>query len=144
MLRVLFQYEAFRWAFLVALGTLLLYVLLEMRRKQRMIPVLHKPKNESLDFVKTIGRLYYGQRNHKDLAQKMSTHFLDHVRNKYKLSTGELSESFITSLSAKSNYPVEGVRDLLQFIEQAFGDPSVSESDLANFHKHLEKFYSTT
>ncbi|HVG11374.1 MAG TPA: hypothetical protein VM843_00160 [Flavisolibacter sp.] len=144
MLRVLFQYEAFRWAFLVALGTMLLYVLLQMRRKQRIIPVLHKPKNESLDFVKTIGRLYYGQKNHKDLAQKMSTHFLDHVRNKYKVATTELDEAFIIALSAKSNYSTERIRELLEYVEQAFGDPSVSENQLAAFHQQLEKFYSTT
>ena len=52
---VLFSYPALKAALLTAIFTLLLYVLLGMRRKQRYIPVLTKPKNDSLDFVKTIG-----------------------------------------------------------------------------------------
>jgi hypothetical protein len=74
----------------------------------------------------------------------MSTHFLDHVRNKYKVATTELDEAFIIALSAKSNYSTERIRELLEYVEQAFGDPSVSENQLAAFHQQLEKFYSTT
>src|SRR6476620_10702935 len=37
-LSVLMKYEAFRWALWTAIITLLLYVLMEMRRKQRVIP----------------------------------------------------------------------------------------------------------
>lgn len=140
-LGVLFQYDAFRWAFLTALFTLLLYVFLEMRRKQRMIPLLQKPKNETLHFVQTIGRLYYDQKNHKDLAQKMSLYFLDHVRTKYKISTDVLDENFIKLLHAKSGFSEKEVTKLVDFIEVAYGDPDVTEQDLAQFHKSLEQFY---
>jgi hypothetical protein len=66
-LTVLFRFPGLRAALLTAIFTLLLYVLLEMRRKQRIIPVITKPRNDSLDFVKTIGRLYYDKGDHKNL-----------------------------------------------------------------------------
>ena len=58
------KHRALKWALLTALITLILYVLSEMRRKQRIIPVVAKPKNDSLDFVKTIGRLYHDKGDH--------------------------------------------------------------------------------
>ena len=41
--RVLMKYPAFQWGLLTALFTLILYVLLEARRKQRIIPEIKKP-----------------------------------------------------------------------------------------------------
>jgi hypothetical protein len=115
-----------------------------MRRKQRIIPVLQKPKNDSLDFVQTIGRLYYDGKDHKDLAQKMGAHFLDHVRTRYKISTNVLDGAFINALREKSGYPVAKLTELVDFIDVSGGDPHVSEKQLATFHKELEKFYQQT
>ena len=94
--------KPFRAAFWLLILLLLLYVLLEMRRKQRYIPVIKKPRNDSLDFVKTIGRLYFDKGDHKNLCRKMSAYFLEHVRNKYKLSTGTLDDNFVKNLQFKS------------------------------------------
>jgi hypothetical protein len=143
-LGVLFKYDAFKWAFITAIATLLLYVLLEMRRKQRIIPEMVKPKNASLDFVETIGRLYYDQKNHKNLSQKMGLYFLDHVRSRYKLSTNELNETFINALHAKSGYPVKEIQKIVDFISLANEDAAISEGQLARFHKELENFYQNT
>jgi len=143
-LSVLFRYPAFKAAFLTALATLLLFVVLEARRKQRAVPVLQKGANDSVHFVQTIGRLYYDQKNHKDLAQKMSTYFLDHVRSRYKMSTNNLDEAFTTTLHLKSGYAVSDLQTITDFIELAFGDPFVTEDQLARFHRQLEHFYKNT
>jgi hypothetical protein len=92
---VLFQYPGLKWALLTAMFTLLLYVLMEMRRRQRFIPLVNKPRNDSLDFVKTIGRLYYEKGDNVNLCRKMASYFLEHVRNRYKLPTGTLDDEFI-------------------------------------------------
>lgn len=143
-LGVLFQYESFKWALLTAIGALLLYVLLEMRRRQRLIPVLPKLTNDSLDFVQTIGRLYYNQKDHTDLARKLSVYFLDHVRSRYKIPTQELDEQFVHLLHAKSGYAIENIKELVQFAKGAQGDATFNEEQLAYFHQQLEKFYQNT
>jgi hypothetical protein len=144
ILSVLFRYEAFRWAFLTALVTLLLLLLSEMRRKQRIIPIVQRPKNESLDFVRTIGRLYYGQKDHNDLALKMAAGFLDHVRTRYKLSTENLDEGFIQALHHKSGYPHAGIARLVQYIGVAGTDTPIAEKELSHFYQSLEGFYQQT
>lgn len=142
--RVLLKYPSFRWGLLTALGTLFLFVLLEMRRKQRMIPEWAKPKNESLDFVKTIGRLYFDKGDHKNLAKKMGAYFLEHIRNQYKLATHTVDDDFINAVHHKTGYPLEELKNIVTFIQFSNTAPAVSESQLSNFHKQLELFYQNT
>ena len=142
-LSVLMKYEAFRWALWTAIITLLLYVLMEMRRKQRVIPALQQPKNESLDFVRTIGQLYYDRKDHTDLARKMSTYFLDYVRSQYKISTHALDESFTQALHAKTGYSVNEIKSIVDFIG-IVESSTINEHQLNRFYNQLESFYQNT
>ncbi|MDB5252244.1 MAG: hypothetical protein JWP27_1413 [Flaviaesturariibacter sp.] len=143
-LKVLFRYPAFKWALLTAVGVILLFLLSEMRRRQRFIPDMEKPRNESLDFVQTVGRLYYDKRDHMDLARKMAQYFLDHVRQQYKIPTNELSADFVQALQAKSGYSLAGLNEIVGFIQFLYDAPGITEGQLSHFHKQLETFYQTT
>jgi hypothetical protein len=141
LLRVLFKYPGLKAALLTALLTLLLYMLMETRRKQRYIPVIEKPKNDSLDFVKTIGRLYYDRGDHKNLCKKMGSYFLEHVRNRYKLPTNKLDEDFIKSLQFKSGCEEAEIRGIVSFIKYIDDAPVIKDDELSDFYKQLESFY---
>lgn len=140
-LNVLFRYPALKAALLTAIFTLLLFVLMEMRRKQRYIPVVAKPRNDSLDFVRTIGRLYYDKGDHKNLCCKMASYFLEHVRNRYKLPTGNLDDEFVRNLQFKTGCEESEIRDIISFIKYIDDAPAISHSGLTDFHKQLESFY---
>ena len=135
------RYPGLKAALLTAIFTLLLFVLLGMRRRQRYIPVMTKPKNDSLDFVKTIGRLYYDRGDHKNLCRKMAAYFLEHVRNRYKLPTGTLDENFISQLRFKSGADEPEIRGIVSFIKYIDDAPAINNNDLTDFHKQLESFY---
>jgi len=143
-LRVLMQEPSFAWALWTAIATLLLYTLLEMRRKQRFIPAHVRPRNDSLDFIKTIGRLYYDRKDHHNLARKMSVYFLEHVRTNYKLSTQKLDESFIEALHFKTGYNKERLARIAGIINFLDTTEAFSETQLSAFYKELESFYQTT
>lgn len=140
-LRILFGFPGLKAALLTAIFTIVLFVLIEMRRKQRYIPVMEKPRNDSLDFVKTIGRLYYDKGDHKNLCRKMGAYFLEHIRNRYKLSTGTLDEDFIKSLQFKTGCSEQDVRGIVSFIKYLDDAPAITDSELTDFHKQLESFY---
>jgi hypothetical protein len=128
-------------AFWLLLFLLLLYVILEMRRKQRHIPVIKKLQNDSLDFVKTIGRLYHDKGDHRNLCRKMAAYFLEHVRNRYKLPTSELNEEFVKNLHIKTGIAEEEIRPIIGYIRYLEEPVSISAQDLYVFHKQLESFY---
>jgi hypothetical protein len=143
-LKVLFRYPEFKWALITAFATLLLYALLGMRRRQQQIPDYTKPRNDSLDFVKTLGRLYYDRRDHHNLARKMAAHFLEHVRTRYKMPTQELDDHFVQTLHYKSGQSLETIQGIMGFIRLMEEHSAISESQLSNFHKQLEAFYQNT
>ena len=142
-LSALMSQRSFRAALWLLIILLALYVLQEMRRKQRIIPIMAKPRNDSLEFVKTIGRLYHEKRDNKNLSKKMAAYFLEHIRNKYKLSTNQLDDGFITSLCRKTAQPEHSIREIVSFINNIDVSGEIADVQLADFHKQLEEFYKT-
>ena len=142
-LSALMSQRSFRAALWLLIILLALYVLQEMRRKQRIIPIMAKPRNDSLEFVKTIGRLYHEKRDNKNLSKKMAAYFLEHIRNKYKLSTNQLDDGFITSLCRKTAQPEHSIREIVSFINNIDVSGEIADAQLADFHKQLEEFYKT-
>lgn len=140
-LSVFFRYPGLKWGLLTAMLTLLVFVLMEMRRKQRPIPVITKPKNDSLDFVKTIGRLYHDKGDHKNLSRKMTAYFLEHVRSRYKIPTNHLNDDFIKQLTFKTGIDEKEIRNIVYFINEIDAHSQISDHQLTVFHKQLENFY---
>lgn len=132
----------FKAGILLALATLLLYTLLEMRRKQRPIPVIAPPVNDSLDFVKTVGLLYYEKGDHTNLAQKMSTYFLEHIRSNYKIFSQKLDDAYIKEISYKSGVAEALVASIIYDVKNITGGAHVSEERLMILQKNMEEFYS--
>jgi len=91
-----------------------------------------------------MGRLYYGRRDHQNLARKMGMYFLEHVRSTYKLPTNTLDESFIESLQYKSGYSRGELNAIVSFIQHLRADGSVNEDQLILFHNQVESFYQNT
>jgi hypothetical protein len=115
-----------------------------MRRRQRVIPPYERPANDSLDFVKTLGRLYYDRGDHRNLAEKMSAYFLEHVRSSYKMPTHTLDTDFVKTLHIKSGYPEPAITTIVKEIEDLGQGHSITEERLAAFHRSLEHFYQNT
>ncbi|HEY8389003.1 MAG TPA: hypothetical protein VIK74_10390, partial [Parasegetibacter sp.] len=91
-LQVILSHQSLRWAFFVVLLIFALLYLFESKRRQALIPVISRHRNTSLDFVRTVGALYFQKKDNKNLAQKIIAHFLERVRTKYNISTTTLDE----------------------------------------------------
>lgn len=71
------------WAFRIGLIAMILFVLFQMKRRQRIIPVMAPLRNSTLDFVQTVGNVYFNQRDNKNIAQKKVSYFLEYVRSNF-------------------------------------------------------------
>jgi hypothetical protein len=101
-LGVLWAFPPIRWALLLSIFGLLWYVLFELKRRQKAIAVVPPLKNESVEFVETIGQLYYNSRDHGNLADKIIQQFLEQVRLRYRLNTSMINSEFAHQLSIRS------------------------------------------
>jgi hypothetical protein len=132
--------EVLRWAFWLTLLLFALIYLFESKRKQRVVPVIKKLDNTSLDFVKTVGRLYYQRRDNKNLAVKMATHLLGHIRTRYNMNTSQLDEQFVEKLSFKSGYPASAVAELVDEMKKIEDAYEVSDEQLLLFNDKIDTF----
>ena len=132
------------WAFLLLLLLLLVVYLFDSKRRQRQIPVIAPLSNTSLDFVRTIGRLYYQRRDNHNLATKMVTHFQDQVRTRYHLAGTTLEEGFADRLAYRTGYPKEALAELLEYMQQLPAKAFISDEELLDFYRQLEAFYKHT
>lgn len=88
-LRELLKRQPLRWAlYLILLGVVLL-MLTNSRRRQRVIPVISSPINKSLEFVKLIGTLYYQKSSRREVVYKKFLLFAEEVRRKCGIDLGE-------------------------------------------------------
>jgi hypothetical protein len=133
--------RALRWAFWLLLLLFLLIYLFDSKRKQRIVPVIEPLRNSSVDFVKTIGRLYYQRRDNYNLAQKMVAHFQDHVRRKYNLQASVLDDAFVDRLTYKTGLPKDTVKDLVYDMNRFPHQGWLTDQDLMEFNHKMEEFY---
>ena len=141
-LRFLIVTPPLRWAMYVALAALLLFMAFEAKRRQRVIPVIRPLANTTLEFTQTIGRLYYQHRDHKNIAEKQITYFLDHLRSHYYVQTQEFNDELFDRLRAKTGQPLAEITALFNLIAHIRRQPAVSEAQLLQLHRGIEKFAS--
>ncbi|QSE98308.1 DUF4350 domain-containing protein [Fulvivirga lutea] len=126
--------------YLLLLGTLL-YIIFASKRKQRIIPVLPTKANTTVEFVETIGQLYYNESDHKDIGMKRIDYFLAEVREKYRLDTEVLDDTFAKHLSNSSGVPFEDVSLLVTNFKVIRAVANVLDERIIEQEKLIENFY---
>ncbi len=142
-LRYVLSQPALAWAWYILLGMAVFYLVFRAKRRQRVIPVLEKNANTSLEFIGTIGRLFFIQNNHRQLAAQKMRLFLIFVREHYHLPTKELNEQFAKGLATRSDVPEEHITKIIRLNQNISNSSFLSETTLVDFHRLLERFYRT-
>jgi hypothetical protein len=132
--------RALRWAFWLTLLLFLVMFLAESKRKQRPIAEIPALRNASQDFVKTVSRLYFQQKNNQNLAAKMIAAFLENIRSSYNLSTSMLNDEFARKLSFRTGRPVNEIMLMIQSIHKARLNADLSDRDLMDLHQQFSQF----
>ena len=140
-LSFLLQFPSMAWAFWLSVVMLLLYILLGSKRRQRIIKVIPPNTNTTVAFTETVGRLYYQQKDNKNIADKMITYFLERIRNQYFLNTSQLNEAFMVSLSRKSSVPQDIVNGLFGTIATIQESEKINNQLLLLLNQQIENFY---
>ncbi len=139
-LHYLLSNRSLRWAFWLTLLLFLMVFLVESKRKQRAIAQIPKLRNASEDFVKTVSRLYFQQKNNQNLATKMIIAFLENIRTAYNLSTSALNDEFALKLAFRSGRPLSEISDLIQSIHEARLKVNLTDREIMDLHQKINQF----
>lgn len=140
LLRFILSNPALKYAWWVFLGGLVLFIFFNVKRKQRIVPIIEPLKNTSAEFVKSIGNLYLQEGDFHDMMAKKAQYFLNKVRLDLLIDTQNLDEEFAKKLQLKTGKSAEMVNEAIILIKKA-QDPyaSVMKEDLARINSLLDE-----
>lgn len=128
------------WAFNIAIYTMLIFMALGVKRKQRLLPKISKPVNATLDFIRTMSQLYLQSEDNATITKKKIHYFFDFIRRTYHLETQLIDEDFISKLIKASNKDPNQVSFLIKMIQKLKEKDTISNEELLSLHKNIEKF----
>jgi hypothetical protein len=140
-MRVFFSHPSLQWAYYISLCGIIIFVLFEMKRRQRIIPVIEPLNNSTLDFVNVVGQVYYEKRDNANIAHKKILYLLEHLRDEYQVRTNKLDAEFIEKLQTKVGVEASLAKNLVNFIQYIADQKYISDHDLINLNKLIEQFY---
>ncbi len=141
VLNVFFKYDQLRWAYYISIISLIVFVIYEVKRRQRIIPVIVRPKNTTVEFVEVVGKVYYQQRNNRDIAEKKITYLLAYIRSKYRLKTTEINQEFKENLVKRTGATEDTIEEIFNEINYLKAGHMVSDQQLIRLNKIIEQFY---
>lgn len=143
-LRFILTNEPLRWAYYITAISLLMFMIFEMKRRQRIIPIIKPLANTTLEFVSAIGNLYYQRGDHKNIAEKKINFFMEQLRSKYWLNTTHLDETFITTMAKKLGREEENIHKLIHVINTIRSKEKITAEELLELNKCMGAFESPT
>jgi hypothetical protein len=128
-------------AYYLLIVSLLIFMIIGIKRKQRIIPVWPPLKNTTLEFVDVVGTLYYQSGNHKNIAGKKINYFLEHIRSRFFIQTSAFDPAFIERISNLSGIEMTKITELFEYITQLSGKSKISQEELILLNKRIEEFH---
>lgn len=128
------------WYIILVLG--LIFLFLGSKRVQRVIPIIKKPENSSLEFAKTLANLYMSGKNHRDIALKKYSYWLDFLREKYYLHIAADEAVKSDKVAEKTGVNEELISRIVQAQKTIANNEAISAEQLLNFNKLIEKFHA--
>ncbi len=115
-----------------------MFLLLRARRRQRVIPVLETPKNQSLEFAKSLGVLQSKSENsHVELCLEIKRQFRNWARSRFRKNI-EIDDDFRNHLIQMLPEQEVYIRNLFFLFERAESNPEAFTAE------NLNKVYSVT
>ncbi len=133
------QQRGLKWAYYMTLLTGLLFVLFGGKRRQQVIPTRKVNENTSLEYVKTLSRLFQKQNQNQKLVTKMEKVFYHRISREYFIDKNDAE--FTSRLSRKTLIPEEQIDDIRNRLSVAAKMGSYSDGLLMETYNKLDSFY---
>ncbi len=148
-LEFIFSEPALTLAWLILLTICFLYALFGAKRRQQNIPIIEDNRNTSLEFVNTIGRLYFQQQNHRVIFEKLMQLFRAHLRRRYgilisdeEMQNQEIVKQIVKRTDVEERIIYDIIDEYLKLKNKLTNSQvEMSAETLNNFYRLLDRFY---
>lgn len=125
--RFLLSKESLRWALYLSLLFIVLFMLFEAKRKQRVIPIITPLQNNTLDFIKHISRIHLSKNDNDTIVKRKLLFFSDKLKEDYRL---ELAQATAEDLVNLRGFTELQAQYLLNFYKSRDSLRNVTDEDL--------------
>lgn len=140
-LRFILAHEPLRYAWYILLGWATLFVLFRAKRRQRAVPIIEPPKNTSLEFAETVGRLYFERKNNKNIVEKRMSYLLEYIRAQLNVPIIEMNEEAINNMAEKLAINPGELKSLFYAVDRVKNSKQISDELLQDINRRIELFY---
>ena len=144
LLRVFFKHPELKYAYYLAIFSLLLFVFYDIKRRQRIIPIADPYTNTSVEYAHVVGSVYYHERNNLDIAYKKLNYLAEHLRSRYYLKTNGIQSDFAEILQQKTGVNETLAKTLTRYFMQIPTLNDFSDAELIGLNDIIEQFYKNT
>lgn len=131
--------RSFKWAYYTIWVLVIVFVLFNLWRKQRAIPPKFANTNTSLEFMKSVGELYFKHKDNQAIGKQKMDFFLKTIRQKYYIKESD-TEKLIEKLSKKSEVDIAEITAIFKQYETIKNRSEISDGFLYGFYKNIENF----
>jgi hypothetical protein len=136
--------RSLKWAWYLSLLLLIIYMIFIGKRRQRVIPVVESVKNTSLEYIKTVGKLYFMENDHRSIAIHKMKQFQTFLRTRYFILTTQRNDLLAEKIATVSGVDVTLVKEIFLQFSLIEVHEKISEEEFLNFHKLLTEFYKSS
>lgn len=140
-LRYILSQKSFKWGYYTLLMTVFFAIVINLKRKQKAIPVIRKKKNTSLDFIRTISNLYLEENDNKFIADKKIKHFRDYLRQKLYLKSNSYEIDINEYIAKRTGVSIEQLELIFRRIRAVESTNDVSFQQLEELNSSIDQFY---
>lgn len=125
--------------YLLGVGVLL-YVIFNGKRRQRIIPILKPYTNQTVEFVTTVGKLYFQHRDSTNLVDKQILYFNEYIRKQFYLREVKFNTELFQKISQKTNIPLNEVQSVFNSITTIKNRIVNDDNDVKKLSELIENF----
>jgi len=140
-LKEILQIPGLRWAYWLSLITILLFIGFHSKRKQRIIPLEEPIRNTSLEYVDTMGNLYFEQSTNKNIANKKIDFFKSYLARAYNLNNIDFLDKDLKRIQNRTNKTEVEIQQLFEVIQLIKTKKKVDALALKKLNTEINNFY---
>lgn len=138
--KFIFENDALYMAYCILVLGIIIFMIFELKRRQRAIPVVRPLENSTLQFVDVISNVYYNSNNHLYIAKEQIGYFYFEVRQKFQVNTNLADDELFEKVSRLSGVDLAAVRTLFMYCERLKAMPAINEYTLLELNDRINNF----
>lgn len=142
--RFILSERSLRWAWLLLCFLVLLYLIVNAKRRQALIPLIPENKNTTIEYLKSLASLHYEARSMAFIADEIMRQFYTFVKHKYGIAPKTDKDEFAALLAVQSGFTRNDISDIFKYHREIRYNQEPEKQTLIELYNATEYFYKNS